>query len=931
MSAALPPSWAMGALALHAQEDPHLVDGTHFRLFTDPRLGLPMRPIHIWRNNLGRFARQAPVALPNFPPLRTEITWVDSQGRTLVAPFEVTPDNPVTGLLPTHVLSRCIWLRVKAGRGSNIRTDIFRNTPRGRRLLGARDTAPYALGASDIDGVIVSGEGTVRDLTWLDLRRLATPTDELYQMALPRGKRARFADPSGGDNVKEAGLRVERGAPLRFGLHDEPAAPAAAATSPARPADELAKLEAFAPKVGDALDALLDDTSAPQHRLEQRELLTESGTTETPEATWKPTDLLHTAMHDPTIARWLGFMDVELPKAFTPDPNDVVLYLMWSWWAVDHTALNGAEALSFLQSIGGLLTPSSPYDADAPEWDESPDGLAIFELMIPAVAVGHTPPLRPAPPLVDPEMAPSFPATPDGLGPWLPSDPPTARRQATLPLRGLAPAAGLAFATGSKANLQGLNEREPVRGSTLEDRALLIVPAVPASASEPDAGQLMHRNVPASGAAYRVAQADIFGRWSDWGERRVAAKVRPAPPEPVFDVWYSLADLDGVDDDTPLWGSLSVRVQVPPPSACAAGSRLLDRIRLSGTIGVTAFSLEADAPDPQEGELVVEVPRPSPSVIGRGEVVEAVITGRWIDSAGIESRESAPRLTRCADPRGPDPVAEPPLLDWAARPDATGRARVKLVWSATGAQKQFRIFGCDEARIVQKSRERGEAAYDSFLDLLETASNAPNRAQVLRDHHALFELDWFQALTDEPIESAGSSPLAFQHALSGSLGVLACYKIVAETEAGTAADFAATPLWVWAVPERSGPPRPLLEVLETSDGPLRSATLRIQLMGGGDEAARFRLRRSAVHSDPRQMPVARQGEITLAPGEKHFDVVDDGSFLHDPSYRLQANSLYSWVVELQSPDLPGSGRPGAWSRPSAAVATSIAEPPASET
>ena len=917
---ALPPPWALGALALHAQDDPHLVDGIHYRLFPDPRLGLPMRPVRVWRTNLGPHARRATGWLPDFPPLRHEVTWTDARGQTVVAPFTVTPDNPVTGLLPTNGLTRAIWLRVETASDADVRADIFRSTARGPRLLGARDTEPLSLGGSAIDGVIVSGSGVVRDLTWLDVWRLAVSWDEMNVMALPRDNRPRYVDPRTVDNRMQAINRVRRGAPPHVGLHDEPTAADPFSTSASDADDESAKLTALAPTVSDALDALLDDLTAPQHRLTRLEELSEGDSTVAPEATYLPIDLVHTAMLEPTLARWLGFMDVDVD--FDPGPDDVVMYQLWSWWAIDGAALSPAEIVSFLPAVIGLVTDVNDDNEPAgPTFDESPDRLPIFQLWVPAVAVGHVPPLRPATPVVGAELAPTYPATSDGLGPWLPAVPPAARRQATVPVSGLVPAAGLAFATQQGNRIRGVNERVPVRRSAFEDRALRLVPAVPARSAQPDVGRLMHRDVPADGFSVRVAQCDVFGRWSEWSERDLAPKDRPPPPEPVFDMWYTIADPDS-GTPTPLWGALEARVQVPRVESLAPASRPLDRIRLTGTVGIAPFTVEADVADAQDDELVVEIPRPAASLLPLGAVVEAVTTARWIDTAGIESVESSPRVTACADARGPLTVPEPPLLEWTARPDATGRARVKLTWAANGAQRRFRVYACDDQRIAHQvtALAGDDSAYGALLADLEAASDPPSRAQALRDHHQLFDREWFQNLTDEPLEANGG-PLAYQHELSGSLRALAVYKVVAETDAGATADFVATPPWVWAVPERSGPPQPLLEVLATDAGPPVTVTLR--LTGRTDAATRFRLRRSAVHSDPRRMPVAREGVIVLTAGEKYCDIADDGSYVHEPAHQLRAGRLYTWGVEVQSPDLPGSTRPGAWSRPSAAVSTKV--------
>jgi hypothetical protein len=266
------------------------------------------------------------------------------------------------------------------------------------------------------------------------------------------------------------------------------------------------------------------------------------------------------------------------------------------------------------------------------------------------------------------------------------------------------------------------------------------------------------------------------------------------------------------------------------------------------------------------------------------------------------------------------------VLDWTARPDATGRARVRLDWTPTGTQAGFRVFASDEQRLRNRAADESGPQYQTFLDLLDAAPDKPSRAQVLWDHHQLFLPDWFTNLTDEAIPIAGGE-LSFQHELSGSLGMLAVYKIVGETEAGVPADFATSPLRVWAVPERSGPPQPLLEVLSIEPGPPVAARLRLRLTGDETAAVRYRLRRSVIHSDPRRMPVAQEGDIVLVAGEKYADLIDVGAFAHDAGHELEAGRPYTWRVEVQSADLPGSSTPGAWSRPSSAVSTRLVERP----
>jgi hypothetical protein len=260
-----------------------------------------------------------------------------------------------------------------------------------------------------------------------------------------------------------------------------------------------------------------------------------------------------------------------------------------------------------------------------------------------------------------------------------------------------------------------------------------------------------------------------------------------------------------------------------------------------------------------------------------------------------------------------------------------------LTWTPTGSQQRFRVHTADEQRLAHQAQSTIDAGEDdgtlaAFIAALDAAPGKPNRAQVLRDHHRAFSPDWFEGVTANAIEAAGG-PLTFQHTVSGALDVLITYKVVAETEVGVVAGFEDTPLWVWAVPDRRGPGRPMLEVVESSSDPPMSATLRLRVTGDPNAVARYRLRRSVVHSDPRRMPIADEAETDFEVSDngdgtetvsKEMVIRDDGSLAHDrvgEPTRFRLGSLYSWTVEVQSPSLPGSSRPGAWSRPSAPVST----------
>ena len=87
-------------------------------------------------------------------------------------------------------------------------------------------------------------------------------------------------------------------------------------------------------------------------------------------------------------------------------------------------------------------------------------------------------------------------------------------------------------------------------------------------------------------------------------------------------------------------------------------------------------------------------------------------------------------------------------------PDATGRARVKLTWAPTGAQRRFRVYACDEQRFVHQARRSPAATpRTAHSGGARGSDRRAGRAQALRDHHDLFDREWFQNLTDDPLEA----------------------------------------------------------------------------------------------------------------------------------------------------------------------------------
>ena len=113
----LPPAWLIGAQALDHTGDLHLAPGAHFRVVTHPLAGLPLRPLLVYRANLGQSAKNA--------VLRQDITWTDGDGAIVPTPFTLIKGKPVYGWLPVGANTRCVWIKPVYEAAKTLRMDAF--------------------------------------------------------------------------------------------------------------------------------------------------------------------------------------------------------------------------------------------------------------------------------------------------------------------------------------------------------------------------------------------------------------------------------------------------------------------------------------------------------------------------------------------------------------------------------------------------------------------------------------------------------------------------------------------------------------------------------------------------------------------------------------------------------------------------------------
>ncbi|MEZ5114637.1 MAG: hypothetical protein R2737_00100 [Candidatus Nanopelagicales bacterium] len=939
----LAPAWALTAAAVFADADPHLRPGVHLRVLPSTRIGLPVAPMLVERRLLGRAERLLRPA---------DVVWTDAAGAPLAVPFDAGAVGPATAWLPSQPGNPVVYAQVvvepdqRPGRGPvrwpvdlepvvgrprtpvrwpvtrrGLRVDAVVASLLGPAVVASAEGEPYAVAATGMDRLVVTGWGRVLGVRLLRAGDLKPEhgAEPWCFLDLPVEGGARYAGfPDAWGRAKE---RVTRGAPQRLGLHDEPGAADPPSCPPVGPGEEWDRVETlWAERLERQLVACVDDLSAPPD-----ELLMPPETlagTKVGAASLRVPPLAGTlqAALDPGQGRLLGLVDLD--EAPPGAPGDLVAYLVRGAFTARRAAL-GRMFRTVLR--GG---PDDPTDFPLPlpgiVRDEKEGPFADL-WTVAVVVIGASPSAVPRPTV----------GTPEDLG-WVPEVPPSARRHVVLPLSGLVPGASVAVARETPW-LDGLNPRLPeLFGAGAPDRAVPVVPGVltdvgpAAAASASGQGEVHDRAAPPPATDYRVAQADWFGRWSPWASVSVAAGVRPPVPVPVLEASY----LDPASPGQP--GTLRVTCMQPRDPDLPPGSSPLDHLVVQAEVGAggpvsgTAPAVRGPAPDDAEAPpVVVSIPVP-PLAPAERRLVTA--TGFWVDMAGARSADSPPTRAVAVDPRGPAVLALPNTLEYASRPDALGRSRIRVSWPVSSGTA-YRVYASDETTLRRRldslvaSGAPGAAAARSAL---AAATTAPDRAAVLRDHAALFDRTCFELLTRAPLLATAAGSLSYEYEVSGSLDVLVLLKVVPVSvlaltplpEYGGEADFGASTLLVRGVPNSAPPPQPTLTAAPDDADP-GSVRLTVSVPAGQTAPVAVRLRRSRVSgADALAMPVV----ATDAPAAFPATLVDAGATPWDPGLRLAPWSRYTWRAEVQGAPEPGSTVPGAWSAASAPVSWQVVPP-----
>ncbi|QAT88042.1 hypothetical protein EJ065_6513 [Corallococcus coralloides] len=870
----------LGGLAMDPGTAPHLDGaGLYFRLLPHPEMALPRTHLRVFRHNLG---------FPATALTRRDIDWRDANGDPLFPPFNVTTGSPVTGYLPET--GTCTWLSLNLSGTVNLTLDAHAFTPTGRTLILSKSSGPYTVTATPINAIVLTGKTTVNGVRWLaaqdvlDAARDAnTPLFRRMALPIPSGT---FYQGITNANA-QAVARLARTAPKRRGMDESPDAVEPAQCPAATPQDEQARLTPLIPEINSRLQALVN-TATPESLTESQPLNAPGGAGANNALTMGRLSLLYQALHDPGIASWVGLFDADLSPP-TTTAGHVVAYIIAGTWRSRHPPIIIEAA------------PSTGASEPSPRALFEPTELAV----VLCAAVGRTPAAPPVPTL-----------GPVRLGPWMPAAVPQARRQVAVPVGNLLDGGTVSFIRGEGTTFTSLHAMSGGRAR----------PRMPTRLTEPARGELVDTTAPAVPVTYRVAQRDPLGRWGNAGTVNAPALARPPPPAPTLRVAYEPPPVPSPMPLGMLSGTLRVRVPVPAPGALAPGANLLDRIEL--TLDGVPFVQNVGA----AAEQSFDIPGPPLERAGKREVT---LVARFVDTGGVASAASETQRLVLRDPRSALTPAVAPGLRFTTRPDATGRARVRLAFTTATGQRAFRLFYSDERRLLhhlQRLVELGgpEAPRaQAALEALAAASDAAVRAPLFEREASLFGRELFEPV-GAPIDApATPGEQRLEHDVPASLRVLSFYRVLSVSEAQVESPFHEAILVPVAVLRDDTPQRPVLEVSARPEEPGQplTARVRIRVPRGPFTAAEFRLLRGLEGGqDLNRMVVVAQGPIAPASdpdGVQEAEFRDTGASPLAPSKTLRPFIRYTWRAQVRAAPAPGGGPPAAWSEPSALVATTF--------
>lgn len=775
--------------------DPDLPKGTHLRLFPSAALGLPLAPFLLW-----------PVeAVPSDP---LAMNWfgrsgkafatpdIDAAGGELIGWRQATP--PQDGWLG-GVEAR--FRGAGAADGQIALLDRLDN-----RMLAARSQARWMVAAPQITRVRLRGRGPVTVQGWMisggrSIEALLGQAPFASLSAPIEGDRPWYA---GGEGPAVAMQRVQNGAPRRWTRPDRPDGPFDALT----PADELARVAAMQADLDDEVERLFGDAAKPPAAVQRIQewlaaVLPSGQRRAWQRATEQVQESVLMKALDPGAGRYLGLATTLADVPPQPDPFRPPTARAWlaaGLFAVgkdmvfelpdaDPTELRLIERLMQLQPGVARVAALARQRHD----------LTIRAFVASALAT----------PLPDRLAAPQVLL---GEAGWQRADlgPSTLFRQqlrvAAPPLATLLALARLEPAGwATRHEMVDLTAATP--GADPAERAAPRMLGSSHSRTDDKCGIATDSDIDAAAApwTYRVALADVFGRFGAAREIDVPVPARPKVPQPALRAHFSLADR-AAGSGPAVAGGVRLTLVVPALHEMTAGSRPLARavVALGGAT--------QDSATPQEGgTLAFDFDLPALLPMERRTLSA---TAHFEDDEGGIGVEATLPVKLC-DPRSP-PVPRTGIgIVWSSRPAPATDVEFRLRFSGVPGAR-YRAYLSDSRGLElalfegERPRTRAEIAVDGAQRGLAGVG--------LRER--------FRLLTEEPLKPAADGRVLFDTRLPRALETVQFLRFVPLSDQGAEAPFESCPLLPIAVPSSHPPPAPRVETSVDPVTAIASITVR---------------------------------------------------------------------------------------------------------
>jgi hypothetical protein len=773
------------AYASATVDDPDLPRASHLRLLPTSALGFPFAPFAVWDIE------------PNLMPL--DVAWF-GRGGPLPQPDLDAAGGEATGWLMTPPPGDARLIGVEARFSSGGRLAVLGRTR--RSVVAERSAAPHIVGSPSITRVRARGRGRIDEL----IGYAVTPAGVLERivgsatfgtLSLPVGDLPWYVH---GEGPVPARRRVRVGAPLRWTRADRPDGP----FDPLAPPAEADRVGAFRAETDARLAALLGDpTRPPAAVIEQREWPASA-------VEGRPWQRLSFSLQnalllqalDPGLARYLGLM---APLERLPEGRPM------AWLAAGAFAAPSPGRRVLARRTGRLpvqddferrllvrlveLFPRLRQVAEA----LTRHGLELRPFVAAALA---------APP---PDLLPA-PDVRLGEAHWRrePAGPSVRFRQSfavsDAPLATLAALGRLEM--NDWRHRHGDNLVMPA-GADPAERAPTLFFGFREGKGRAGVGQVTDEDIPADRAIwqYRLALADLFGRFGAPAELLVPVPARPDLPIPAPQTHLALNA--AVAGEAPAAaGTLHVSVPVPKVEDLTAGSRPIQTVEARLVAELQTVAAPA-------GGGTVAFAFALPALLPM-EVRRLALEVRFRDAAGGAS-EPGRSTVDVADPRPPRVARTGRGILWTSRPGPSPEVEVRLTFPAQ-ASTRYRAYLTDASALgiplVDNGRQR------TRTEIAVDGGNLGAAGLDMRDR--------FRLVTDPPLTAAGPR-VSLGERLPRTIETVQFLRIVPIGDRGVEASFSACGLIPIAVPSdrRPAPPRVTVSV----DAATGAALVRVEAVG----------------------------------------------------------------------------------------------------